>query len=69
MDPIDMASDHEQMERDSYIRRSMGKASLIAIGRCYFCDAGLNANYRFCDEECRDGYEVEQRAMTRNGQH
>lgn len=30
-------------------------------GCCYACDAPLNNDQRFCDADCRDDYQAEQR--------
>ena len=38
-----------------------GLRQLKPIGKCYFCDAPLDGDLRYCDADCRDGHEKETR--------
>ena len=37
-----------------------------ATGRCLYCNAELSNNRRWCDEWCRDDWNLEQEAMKRH---
>ena len=36
-------------------------------GLCHYCDATIGPGMLFCDTDCRDGWEHEQKAIARNG--
>ena len=61
----DQAEAAEQRHRDAAL--AVRKPTLLACGRCHFCDEPLRAGLLFCGLECRDGFEAEQAARRRNG--
>lgn len=66
-DISDQATIREEQERDINIGLARKQSrQLPYIGVCYYCDARLPEGHRFCDADCRDGYEHEQEAMRRN---
>ena len=68
MDDIDRAQAQEEMARDLAIRAaSAGAPVLPATGACHWCDALLPAGARFCDVDCRDGWQRQLAAIARNG--
>ena len=66
-DEIDNAQADELFHREQQIRAAVGKPSLPAVGSCYFCFECVAPGLRFCDPDCRDGWEEEENARTRNG--
>lgn len=42
------------------VHRAMHRA-MPAVGACHYCGEPLGAGGRFCDADCRDAYEHEQR--------
>jgi predicted nucleic acid-binding Zn ribbon protein len=65
MDDADRA-DREDIIREQAIadvRRR--KAELPAIGFCHYCSEPVPAGSRFCDADCRDEHETEQRLKAR----
>lgn len=46
------------------VRRQTG---LEHTGECHFCGEEVMAPLRFCDADCRDDYDAEQRANRRLG--
>ena len=68
MDDIDRAQAQEEMARDIAIRAAAAGAPVLpATGACHWCDALLPAGARFCDVDCRDGWQREQDASQRGG--
>ena len=68
MDDADYASEREDIAREqaiSAIRRR--NDSLPGIGYCYYCGEPLRGVNRFCDAECRDEHQTEQRLKARGG--
>ena len=66
-DEIDIAQDTELAQRAQQIAAAMHQPRLPAIGSCYFCFECVPAGLRFCDSDCRDGWEEEENAKARNG--
>lgn len=66
-DEFDRASDLEEIHREMAIRDVQQRTSLPDVGACYYCSEHTPPGRRFCDSECRDGYEAEQAARKRNG--
>jgi hypothetical protein len=61
-DEIDRAQFRDQQYQDDCERERRYQAEKNALpytGSCYFCDAILPEGHRFCDVDCRDGYEHE----------
>ena len=66
-DEFDRASDLEEIHREMAIKNASQKSQLPDIGHCYYCAEYTPPGRRFCDSECRDGYEAEIAAKKRNG--
>lgn len=67
MDDIDKAQELEQKHREAALSRAKGKQRLKATGFCYYCNSDVLKGYTFCDAECRDDYEKEQRLLKLSG--
>lgn len=68
MDIIDHADEvMEQMQTARIEAIRTTKARLPSIGRCHYCSSATEENQLFCDADCRDDYEHEQKAKQRNG--
>lgn len=60
-DPIDQANDH--IERETAVLLKARKPSgPAATGYCLFCDEPVGTGQRWCDAECRDGWEADHKA-------
>ena len=66
-DEFDKASELEEYQREMAIKRSRVTQSMPDIGVCYYCNEYTPPGIRFCDSECRDGFEAELAAKKRNG--
>lgn len=66
-DEFDRASDLEEIHRDMAIRQARTQKNMPDIGCCYYCQETTKPGIRFCDSECRDGFEAELAAKKRNG--
>ena len=64
-DLADQAEAAEQRHRDAAL--AVRQPTLLACGQCHYCAEPLRAGMLFCDRECRDGFEAEQKARRRNG--
>jgi len=63
MDKIDEAQgliENVTENHISKIRSRVGK-TLLYSGFCYYCYEGVHSPHIFCDLDCRDDYEREQR--------
>lgn len=63
MDKVDEAqglTENVTENRISRIRSRVGK-SLLFSGFCYYCYESVHSPHIFCDLDCRDDYEREQR--------
>lgn len=68
MDIYDQASEREERDRDAAIDAARRKAGVLPyVGHCYFCSERLDDGKRFCDADCRDGYEFENAQRRRQG--
>lgn len=70
MDISDQATAHEERCRDASLAAQRAQAQAQRLpprGACYYCEAALDGERRFCDAECRDGFEQLQTARRRNG--
>ena len=65
-DEFDRASDIEMAERDRLINQARSTKKIEATGHCLYCNAELPNPKRFCDEWCRDDWQIEQDARKRN---
>lgn len=67
-DIYDQATEREEQERAICIENARKSTyTLIPVQSCYFCGHVLASGRLFCDVECRDDWEIEQRAKMRNG--
>lgn len=66
-DIVDIAQ--EDMERDAphIIAASRKPAGPVPNGKCHYCDEDVLDGMPFCDAQCRDSWESEQRQRQRNG--
>lgn len=70
MDKWDRAQENEDLVTEGTIRGIRNKAnqsSLLFCGFCYYCDEVLRSPHIFCNAECRDDFEREQRLRTMAG--
>ena len=49
------------------IDRVRRQAALFYTGECHYCCEPVKEPYRFCDSDCRDDYDAEQKARRRCG--
>lgn len=69
-DVIDMASDRELLDREIALRaarRAAEREKLPDIRQCHYCGEETPKGARFCDSDCRDGWQREQAAKLRAG--
>ena len=69
MDMFDQAQELEMLQRDANITaaRKTAPGSPVYTGVCCYCKDTASYPRRFCDGECREGWEKEQAARKRNG--
>jgi hypothetical protein len=69
MDDFDRAQELEMLQREAAIAqaRMTRPGGPVYTGHCHYCEAALPSPRRFCDGECREGWEQEQAALYRNG--
>lgn len=67
-DIYDQATFREEQERERSIAaaRRVGKL-LEANGTCHWCGEAVKAERRFCDADCRDGWQRQESARKRAG--
>jgi hypothetical protein len=67
-DIFDQASDLEAYHRDAAIAyQRHGLKELPDVGICYFCHSITPPGHRFCDTDCRDDYQAEQKQRRASG--
>ena len=69
-DETDKASEREELEREYGIRAATQAARglfLPAVGVCYYCGEETAPGARFCNSDCRDGWQLEEAARLRAG--
>lgn len=69
MDDADRAEEKiEQAMEDALaeVRRAQYHG-VKAVGACLFCGETLPPGFRFCDADCRDGWDYEQRLKRMKG--
>lgn len=66
-DFLDDASENENNERERLIQKARKTKQVQATGHCLYCNNSLNDGRRWCDEWCRDDYQLEQEASQRHG--
>ena len=62
-DIVDQAQDQNPDALATSQRRPAGPPF---TGQCHYCEADVPHPRRFCDEDCRDGWQAEQDAAQRN---
>ncbi len=66
-DVLDIASDNEEFHRSCLINEIRQKNKQTPFtGSCLYCLEVIKQG-RFCDAECREGYEIEQRIKKISG--
>lgn len=68
MDDADRAAEREDIDREAAvaaIRRRI--EAMPSLGYCYYCGEALRAGKRFCDSDCRDDYERQEKMKARTG--
>lgn len=61
-DIFEAASEREALDRKLAIEHHRKvKSSLLPVGYCHWCDSPVKASQLFCDSECREDWESEQR--------
>ena len=68
MDDADRAADREDIAREAAvaaIRRRI--EAMPSLGYCYYCGEALRAGKRFCDADCRDDYDRQEKFKARTG--
>ena len=67
-DVFDQATEREEKDRELAIALQRRKAAVLPdVGHCYYCGEATRPGQRFCDADCRDGYEFEQRQRAKQG--
>ena len=68
MDFSDAATYHEELMRELALKRAASHATVLpATGECHWCDASVPDGHRFCDRDCRDMFEKQERMERING--
>ncbi len=66
-DDFDRAAEHEQLQRTLSLAQTLTRpAGPLATGRCLFCETTVAEGLRWCDADCRDGWQKERDARARN---
>lgn len=64
-DEFDRASDIEMAQREFAIKNAKNGKKIEATGHCLYCNAELPNQKRWCDEWCRDEWQMEEDAKKR----
>ena len=65
MDDADRADREDIIKEQAIAAIRRRNDSLPGIGYCYYCGTALRGGNRFCDAECRDEHQTEQRLKNR----
>lgn len=65
MDDADVAAEREEYTRKESLHVSRKPSGPVANGRCHWCDEVVSDHLRFCNTDCRDAYDREQRLVAR----
>lgn len=70
MDDADRAGDRMQLDHDVALAHARHQihtqaAALPAVGACYHCGASVADGHRWCDADCRDDGEAENKRRGR----
>lgn len=68
MDEVDHANELAEMSLQHAIHMARKSGPLVpqGTGECLYCAEDLSADRRWCDRECAEAYEAEQRMRARN---
>jgi hypothetical protein len=65
-DEADLTAD--RMEKEEELRRRLvRKPELPPCGVCYFCGEDVGSDKKFCNAECAEDFEFEQKMKQRQG--
>ena len=65
-DLFDQATYREEIERELSIKVArMRGEELPAVGRCHWCDEIVPEGHKFCDSDCRDGWQRDKKLRER----
>ena len=67
-DIADVSDKHIETFINSAIANASRKTQLHSDGHCAFCDEAVDIGLLFCDRDCRDDYESQQRIRKINGE-
>lgn len=70
MDIADEGSLHQEMANEAALeaqRRRADAAKLAYSGTCYYCLSEVKSPLRFCDQDCRNDFDEEQRILKAQG--
>jgi hypothetical protein len=62
-DIVDRANDIRDLEIESLINGRASPRIPVGHGRCLYCDERVDPPARWCDADCRDGWEKVKRAQ------
>jgi hypothetical protein len=65
-DFLDDASENESKERERLIAKARNGVKVQATGHCLYCNQELPNDQRWCDQWCREDWQIEQDARKRN---
>lgn len=60
-DDADLTQERQEKMEDLLRRRDLGLPLVSATGVCLNCEAPLTGERRWCDSDCRDGWERQQK--------
>jgi hypothetical protein len=61
MDDADITEARAESDMLANLSNSRRPAGPAPSGKCHYCDEQVDPTARFCNHECRDGWEREQR--------
>lgn len=64
-DEADMANDMAELSLQMALRNVNSGPKLQPNGLCYYCESHVEGEKLFCDKDCADDYEKEQRLRKR----
>lgn len=53
--------------REAMSNRNKARQQLIPTGLCYYCEEDVKSGELFCNQNCRDDYDDEQRRLKLSG--
>ena len=68
MDDADRAAEREDIDREAAVAAIRRRIEVMpSLGYCYYCGEALRAGKRFCDADCRDDYDRQEKFKARTG--